>query len=435
MIEEYVKGPEDPRPNNFSNRECQKEHWFVHKQLCTADPSDKKSTSIIDPDGPENLDRVDITCTKVMSIPPRRSDGSPMDSDGTTECIIYAGMRDAIFRTPGFPARVPWPRKPAHTLENIAGVGWGMFATRDIKMGELIYAERPLLLSKVSWTSSRGYDDIEQATKGAFIEAEEKLEETLQRMTPARQEAFRNLYNCHSHEDICPQLVGILRTNGSPAQWELQQCISSLPDHPHGAFKAVGEICSRVNHSAGRDIRAGEEITVKYDDPLQPRAVRQAKLDAYYFVCSCLACTDSVTSDYRRQQIVAVADIDVLDVIPQWINNRALPDDYLEKKALTILGLLEEEGLEISTTYVLCKQLLGMVYAALGDQPRAMKYMKEMILLRERHEDCNGMSVKEHQRSVENRAKDLVKCFWRLRCPNAFGPAPYVRGLYPFKLK
>ncbi|EMD40323.1 hypothetical protein CERSUDRAFT_91039 [Gelatoporia subvermispora B] len=374
-------------------------------------------TPIIEPDGLENLDHVDFNCVKLISIPPRRSDGSPVDSDGITECILYAGMRDPIFEVPGFPCRVPWPTKPAHTLEKIEGIGWGMFAKRNIKAGELIYAERPLLLSKVAWDPSRKCDDPQQRMKVAKVEAEHKLGEALKRMTPDRREAFRKLQNCHSHEVDCPQLFGILRTNGSAANDALKECIPSLPNNEYGSFKVVGETCSRVNHScrpnardhfelqsfslqltAARDIRVGEEITIRYVNALESRAVRQAKLDAYYFICSCRACTNSTISDHRRQQLAAVEPIESVEAVVRWLNDRALPDDHLEKKALKLLGLLEEEGLESLEIYWFCKQTLGIVYAALGNERRALKYLKEVITQQEAHERYDGMSATEYQR-------------------------------------
>ena len=82
------------------------------------------------------------------TIPSATASG-PRDPDGHSEWIVYGPTKAKVFNTPGFPKPVPKPEGtlPAYIIKNTPDMGLGVFATRDIMMGELIFAERQLLVS------------------------------------------------------------------------------------------------------------------------------------------------------------------------------------------------------------------------------------------------------------------------------------------------
>lgn len=59
---------------------------------------------------------------------------------------------------------------------------------------------------------------------------------------------------------------------------------------------------------AVRDIKAGEELTICYTDPLMPSEERKLSLlDRYAFDCTCAACTTSRSmSDHRRGRVAKI---------------------------------------------------------------------------------------------------------------------------------
>ncbi|OCH90026.1 SET domain-containing protein [Obba rivulosa] len=375
---------------------------------------------------------------KFTSIPPVALDGTTADDDGVTECILYAGMKDAIFAQPEFPKPVPRPRRQVYRLQEVEGAGLGLVATRKIKAGEIIFAERPLVVSKAAWMGGRKIDDPAYKEKAAWTDSNDLLKFVVNRMDPKRRKAFKALANCH-REEGCPPLLGIIRTNGISITEELRMLFPTMPDSPWGAFTAIGEITGRMNHSccantfinfgtvsfaidvtASRDIGVGEEITRSYCDALAPQAVRQASLNPWAFVCSCRACRDPVESDIRRGEIRAVKSTmakmeDTEQMVNQWIGDDTLPDDYLEEKALKLVGLMEEEGLESLQDYLFCKQMLGFVYAARGFHDKAMKYLREFISEGIPPELRSFISPAATYLIIEESARNAVRVYWKKR--------------------
>ena len=97
-------------------------------------------------------------------------------------------------------------------------MGQGVFAICDIKRGELILAERPLLvaprtimLPNGTFRSNHYTDEVKnQITMSEF---ESMLETTIGRFPPEIQADFRALHNSHTGDGSGP-LLGISRTNG-----------------------------------------------------------------------------------------------------------------------------------------------------------------------------------------------------------------------------
>jgi len=177
------------------------------------------------------------------------------------------------------PAELPF------VIEDRAGRGKAMIATRDIARGETVVCEPPLVISYANMTAQMIW---------IFDEVME------QNMHPKLLAEFDALHNCKPY-DICHRHC-IMRTNAVG-------CGYPWTDRPQsGVFKYI----SRANHDcnpntkfhwdvidfrmsliAKRRIRKGDEIYCSYVGTLDdaPKAERQAELKrVYHFDCTCERC-------------------------------------------------------------------------------------------------------------------------------------------------
>ena len=172
--------------------------------------------------------------------------------------------------------------QPAYKCVEIKGKGLGMVSTRDIKSGELILEEEPVI------TLFHG-------------NAPNSVQRHFDELSAEKQTAVMELYDrwatSQTKEDKTP--VTIFRTN-------------SVGRGAYVRSDEDGVLClelSRFNHSckpnvchafadpnervyAVRDIKAGEELCTYYVNPVQSMEVRQASLQRNYgFTCNCEICT------------------------------------------------------------------------------------------------------------------------------------------------
>ena len=100
-----------------------------------------------DPDAPESEADTHVVAT----IPPRIV-GNPPDPDGNTEWIVLGKTKQRVLDANPAQYRfqpVPKPSGGAdnYIVKSTPTMGKGVFATRDIKMGDIIFAERPLVIA------------------------------------------------------------------------------------------------------------------------------------------------------------------------------------------------------------------------------------------------------------------------------------------------
>ena len=145
---------------------------------------------------------------------------------------------------PGYPARTPKPRRPdLYEVRTTPDMGQGIFAKHNIKSGELIFSERPLLVAPnwvlpVDLKTQYTLDQWKQVMK---FEEEKALEGAVQRMNATDRALYMALHNSHTTDGSGP-LMGIMRTNGFGARK-----ISDTGSSPL-RYSAVCNIGSRLNH-------------------------------------------------------------------------------------------------------------------------------------------------------------------------------------------
>jgi hypothetical protein len=60
--------------------------------------------------------------------------------------IVNASTKPKVLNATGYPARIPSTRPDLYEFRSTSDMGEGLFAKHDIKRGEIIFAERPLLV-------------------------------------------------------------------------------------------------------------------------------------------------------------------------------------------------------------------------------------------------------------------------------------------------
>ncbi|PBK71625.1 SET domain-containing protein [Armillaria solidipes] len=206
--------------------------------------------------------------------------------------VTYKGDGNKVFRISSSP-----------------GKGLDMFATRKIKMGDLIVDERPLMVVSLSPNGvpvTRMKEGLTPEGKYQYLlyQSEGVVHSVFVRMSEESKKAFKGLYNGHLH-------------GGTE---ETKKLLESTPDDLKckvGRYTSVFKDLSRVNHlcspnthrkfyrssfmqlRAARDIEEGEEIFTNYT------ATEHAEdLGIYGIKCTCRACLDPVESDPIRAAVL-----------------------------------------------------------------------------------------------------------------------------------
>ncbi|KAJ3515322.1 hypothetical protein NLJ89_g1833 [Agrocybe chaxingu] len=336
----------------------------------------------------------------VSTIPEHFEDG-PADPDGHTEWIVRGPTLTKTLNLPGFPSPIPKPRRQnMYIIKPSKGMGLGMFAMCDIKAGDLILSERPLLVYPIAAVQDTPNQrellrSPTQNTKSAsqMVEYEQLIEVTLERMSDEGCFAFLSLANVHTKDRSRP-LLGIIKTNGYEAMG-----IGDGPEPPSGGrygpgrgYGAVCELGSRVNHSclpnvafwfkrssfsmqitAIKDIKAGEELFSSYCDLLQSAAGRKAALAIYRFECKCAFCLHAtpITDQLRGEFAVRVRRL--TKQCEGWIRAPRVDATILDP-VLQLEKDVIKEGLDTQPPYRLLLGVIQVLYTKLGMREKAKHY-------------------------------------------------------------
>lgn len=183
---------------------------------------------------------------------PEQFIGAPEHPDGHTQCMLMGATKTQIVRSPLYLTQ-PIPKVAAGTvvIKNASeGAGLGMFAERDIKFGELILAERPLLMHPAVYLYTPGgvVDEYTYEQHMAIMRHENEigLEFALGRMSERNQAEYKALLNSHT-EDGSGSLFGILRTNAFGIDIDELTRTTSAPNLPK-VYSIIVKDGSRINH-------------------------------------------------------------------------------------------------------------------------------------------------------------------------------------------
>ncbi|EDR10227.1 uncharacterized protein LACBIDRAFT_316887 [Laccaria bicolor S238N-H82] len=344
----------------------------------------------------DTVDYSDYVIVYTTLPPVNLGDTLDDEPDNWTECILAGHIKRQILSTPGFPRPVEKTAggKVYHRVKPSPFGGLGMFAARPVRTGDLIVAERPLLIAQ------RGFEMRDESGSKGLTQAEmiqvymqqweEQLGIALNRMTDENRKAFMALANSHTEDGSGP-ILGIVRTNG----YEVPGLNDGHEDDSTRAYTAVLNVMSRVNHSCSpntthhfdmaslsfqlraiRDIKQGEELFYAYCDILRTKSERAEELAPYGVVCVCPGCvgatkeTDLLRSELAKRIAKLRADHHV------WMKDHSRPNVLVA--SLKLIAEIEKEGLTDAPSFIVLLRMVVEVYSASGSGNSAMKYLDQL---------------------------------------------------------
>ena len=336
----------------------------------------------------------------VMTTIPSRSVNQASNPDGHSEWIVLGSTKAKVVNKLGYPKPIPRTSGvPAYQVKTTPNMGLGVFATRNIAAGELVFSERPLLVvprdiaQMVNMSHIRKEYDGDAVKRITMAECERQLEIAVGRMLPDDQEAFRSLANTH-REDGSGPLLGIIRTNGYEAEGLFDG--PKVNEWGSNLYTAVTKIGSRINHScrpnithkfdlasfsfpfvAKRDILCGEQLLYSYCIVNQSAADRQAELAPYGFACECLSCvkatpeSDKLRVEYQQKIAAAIKEV-TSAFIRGGANAKTLePLTNLKQQLL-------DEGLDTTEAYLELLKSMSHTCRKLGMDIKETEYLEEI---------------------------------------------------------
>ncbi|KAI0071599.1 SET domain-containing protein [Panus rudis PR-1116 ss-1] len=299
----------------------------------------------------------------------------------TVECFLTSRIKKAILALPNFPEAVKRSALPAYEIRVHKDFGLGMFANRDLDVGDLIVAERPLLITQIMQMRPQ------------------TMRDAIDRMEDSRRDAFYALRNVKGYTRDVTQ--GLSDTNAVG--------IPGLPGNAQEVFAAVCEAISRINHSctpncawswhlrsfamevrALKPIKKGEQIFAGYTSPLDPRSHRREFLSRRYkFHCMCSSCSlpdeDSKASDARRARLKAISQDQPGPGYPipifAWLSKSDNRDHEIVDRCMEAIHMMEQEQLWDVLVWPAILERLVIVYCCLADAENASFWARKASAL------------------------------------------------------
>ncbi|KAG6828846.1 hypothetical protein H0H92_006605 [Tricholoma furcatifolium] len=276
------------------------------------------------------------------------------------------------------------------------GKGLGMFATRQIPTGSVIFVERPTIITPAIVPLSG------DARSSAFHSLSDALPQR-------RRDELHAMANCRGPEE-CTVEEGVSWTNGTAVELGLagKARIGAME------YGGVFLIINRCNHSCGpnaahkwdptsfstslyalRPISPGEEITIIYTDVTQSRDTRRAHLLSHYrFTCLCSSCALPLhlvqESDARR---AALRDWrHTRPTFTGWATDLCRTDDFVLNSHMEALELIEKEGLQgMESSFV---RDVCMCWAMLGNEEEFRHWAQRLVALTEVRDTAMAQEVR-----------------------------------------
>ena len=171
----------------------------------------------------------------------------PAPKDETQcEWLFNGSTKAKVLNAPGYPARIPKPTRPdLYQVRSTPDMGDGLYAKCNIKRGEIILAERPLLVAPIGIGKLQQDDHYTKTQMQPILmsEFELLLECAIGRLPSQSQADFKALHNSHTGDGSGP-LLGIMRSNS----YTIGNLYDGPDNAPTCAYAAVCKIGSRINH-------------------------------------------------------------------------------------------------------------------------------------------------------------------------------------------
>lgn len=162
------------------------------------------------------------------------------DPDGSCVWFTFIPTKDKLFAVPNFPEKVPKPFKPDGVAVQAAGdMGLGLFATKTFERGDLIFAERPVLVvpEQISLLCGEKLARMDPTRDRALMlkDVENVLHHGVDVLMDEEQKAELMAMNNSHLEDGSGPITGIIWTNGFQDSMDID-------------YAMVGRYSSKINH-------------------------------------------------------------------------------------------------------------------------------------------------------------------------------------------
>jgi hypothetical protein len=203
---------------------------------------------------------------EIATIPPRAKDAVPgliedTDPDGHIEFISHIKTPIPKYLTKPNVQLAPVPKTPQrnYIIKNTPNMGNGIFATREIKAYELVFAERPILITQNGMvppiyvggnkgiagpnTSVENERKMEIYAKSFLAAYEAQLQGALDRMKKEDKQAFMDLTHVPTFGKSWGPLAQRIQTNA----FGIMKLLDTTNDKPKH-YSGIGKIGSFMNH-------------------------------------------------------------------------------------------------------------------------------------------------------------------------------------------
>ena len=361
------------------SRDCQVASWPYHKHVCGL--IRKPMQCIL----PVTIASDDTSCDRTTTaawlaydrVVATPESAKAADGEATGEGVANAGAGVGVGAGSGTSdasvaeeGSFPSPPPPPVYLHNFcdSGQGYGLVAARDLRCGEMLFAEPPLVAGKKKNASD--------------AQARKRLMKAVNGLPAAKQ---AGLYALHGGEgggasassDRGDVALRILRGNGYPLSEDVGGLFPLTARINHSCTPNVHHWWSPDRHVRGvfaaRDIKAGEQLTCRYVDTIAPREDRHHALRVHFgFTCACTTCArpapEVAASDARRRE-AARLDGEVVRLCQE--SRYAEAVEAVE----SMLALLKAEGLDMPASVSRCAHDAYQVMQHAADRPAARRWL------------------------------------------------------------
>ncbi|CAE7929762.1 ABCG15, partial [Symbiodinium necroappetens] len=278
--------------------------------------------------------------------------------------------------------------RPAAEVVDCGTKGQGVLATQDIRPGEVLSCEKPLMRLTVNGRDSSWYDEAEEQFQ--------RSKEDVQR---------RIFYLADTFSEGPKTLLGILRTNlfSADESDDVLLCeMASRFNHSCNANceQVWNQETLRMEVRSCTNIPAAQELCVRYIDIRGAMSYRQYLLKKMFgFDCACEVCARGADdeSDSRRSEMACLSDVlDHVEPGQEEVSTRTLL-----RRVRQLLDLYDEEGLHDQSSRLLAYEAAAALEDYRGKIAASHRWLQRALR-------CSEMiRGSEHPATRELRAREV----------------------------
>ncbi|RXW25166.1 hypothetical protein EST38_g648 [Candolleomyces aberdarensis] len=301
---------------------------------------------------------------------------TPSSGIQTSQVVTVAPTKELILQNRSLARQIPTPSPVRYAIRETEDMGRGLFATRDVALGENVLVERPLVVLPKNIGSAfkvpRSGQNPDQWHEVCMDEAEKLLGLARDRMNEEDRKLFESLCNISAEDPQRRPLVSILVSSAM----NLHIRDAPMAQNFGNGYVGIPRLGSRINHScianavfnfdpdtflvsytATRDIKAGEQVFLAYFPATATLAQRRQGMGRYRFVCKCSACTNATeeTDKFRAEAYSHIDNLVRRAMVPSQGPGPSARD--LLAQALKLKDQLEREGLDVEPKFSEAPQL------------------------------------------------------------------------------